>query len=378
MSQTKQFARVVSAGFAMFAMFFGAGNVVFPLVVGQSALEKTPYALLGFLLTAVCVPFMGLMAMLFFEGSSRAFFRQLGDKPGILIAGFIMLLIGPFGALPRCIALSFSTFKSSFPHLSLFWFSFVATGLVFIATYKKSRIIDILGAILTPFLLLSLFVIVLAGMFWHDGATMQPSLLSEKQGFFFGLEQGYNTMDLLGAFFFSSLICYSLKQDAPSNEVFFRNALWASVLGALLLALVYIGFGAIGAIHGPSSVASEELLGSIAFRTLGAYAGLVASSAVALACLTTAIALASAFTDFVQIELLKEKISYSTTLFLTLSISFGMSTLGFAGIGSWLGPILEWIYPSLICLTLFSLWRSLSPKKWGAVQSSITSNDVSF
>lgn len=364
MGRFTRLTRVVAAGFAMFSMFFGAGNVVFPLVVGQIALEKTPFAILGFLLTAVCVPFLGLMAMLFFAGNYRSFFRQLGDVPGLCIAGFIMLLIGPFGALPRCIALSFSTFKSSFPHLSLFWFSLIATGLVFLSTFRKSRIVDILGALLTPFLLFNLLVIVLAGIFLHPPSSASPSPLTHKQVFLFGLEQGYNTMDLLGAFFFSSLICSSLKENSSSKAIFFNNALWASILGAGLLAFVYVGFGAIGAIHSLSSVASEELLGSIAFSTLGSYAGLVASSAVALACLTTAIALASAFTDFVQVELFQEKISYPITLFCTLGMSFGMSTLGFSGIGSWLGPILEWMYPALICLTLFSLWRScLEAKK---------------
>lgn len=357
MTRFIRLSRVVSAGFAMFSMFFGAGNVVFPLVVGQVALEKTPLAILGFLLTAVCVPFMGLLAMLFFEGNYRLFFRQLGDTPGLCIAGFIMLLIGPFGALPRCIALSFSTFKSSFPDLSLFWFSLVATGLVFLSTFRKSRIVDILGALLTPFLLLNLLVIVLAGFFLHPSPSSPLSSLTHKQVFLFGLEQGYNTMDLLGSFFFSSLVCSSLKQNTSSQAIFFNHALWASVLGAVLLAFVYIGFGAIGSLHGLSSVASEELLGWIAFNTLGSYAGLVASSTVALACLTTAIALASAFTDFVQVELLKEKIPYSTALFFTLGMSLGMSTLGFSGLGFWLGPILEWLYPVLICLTLFTLWR---------------------
>ena len=154
-----------------------------------------------------------------------------------------------------------------------------------------------------------------------------------------------------------------MKESSPNEAVFFKNSLWASVLGAVLLALVYIGFGSIGAIHSAPGIASEELLGAIAFSTLGSYAGLVVSSAVALACLTTAVALASAFTDFVQTEILKEKISYPTTLFLSLGLSFGMSTLGFAGIGSWLSPILEWIYPALICLTLFSLWQSLRARK---------------
>ena len=288
-----------------------------------------------------------------------------------------MLLIGPFGALPRCVALSFSTFKSLFPHLSLFWFALAATAVIFLATFRKSRIVDILGAYLTPFLLMSLLVIVLAGLFIHDPSAVLSSTFSSKQVFLLGLEQGYNTMDLLGAFFFSSLICYSLKESSLNEAVFFKNSLWASILGAVLLALVYVGFGTIGAIHSAPGVASEELLGAIAFSTLGSYAGLVASSAVALACLTTAIALASAFTDFVQTEIFKEKFSYSATLFLTLSLSFGMSTLGFAGIGSWLSPILEWMYPALICLTLFSLWRSLSARKSAAIAGGVL-DEVAF
>jgi len=108
-------SNTLSTGLAMFSMFFGAGNVVFPLAMGQYAQDKNFFAILGLLITAVGVPFLGLMSMTLFDGDYRKFFGRIGKIPGFIIALAIMALIGPFGAMPRVIALSYSTAKNFFP-----------------------------------------------------------------------------------------------------------------------------------------------------------------------------------------------------------------------------------------------------------------------
>src|ERR1700730_16757905 len=110
MSQTNK-SNTLATGLAMFSMFFGAGNIVFPLALGQIAQDKNFYAILGMLITAVGVPFLGLIAMTLFDGDYKRFFGRIGKVPGFIVAACIMGLIGPFGAIPRCIALSYSTAK---------------------------------------------------------------------------------------------------------------------------------------------------------------------------------------------------------------------------------------------------------------------------
>ena len=117
---------ILSTGLAMFSMFFGAGNVVFPLDLGRVAGNMNLYAILGLLLTAVLVPFTGLFTMFLFSGDYDSFFKRIGKIPGFLVISFLMALIGPFMAIPRCITLSFSTMSMYFPGMSLFYFSLIS------------------------------------------------------------------------------------------------------------------------------------------------------------------------------------------------------------------------------------------------------------
>lgn len=354
------FSRIFSTGLAMFSMFFGAGNVVFPLVVGQTTGDQTLFALLGLLLTAVGVPFLGMIAILLFKGDYQQFFARSGKIPGFILAAAIMLLIGPFGGLPRCIALSYSTLKLSWPFLSFGLFSFCSCLIIFFFALKKSRMLTLLGYVLTPLLLLSLTVIVIVGLWTGESST--PSSFSAMQSFRHGFMEGYNTMDLLASFFFSAIIYNTLKQESTESghkgdRLLFQLSLKASCIGGFLLALVYAGFSFVAAWHASSLSATNqgELLGALTLKILGPYAGLIASATIALACLTTAIALAAVFAEFLQKVLFRNKLSYLQALTLTLIASFAVSLLEFTGIISLLAPLLQIIYPALILFTIFNI-----------------------
>lgn len=168
-------------------------------------------------------------------------------------------------------------------------------------------------------------------------------------------------MDLLAAFFFSSTILNILRMSAKETESgpgnYVNIALRASVVGAFLLAAIYIGFSYLAAFHGNLLVtnAKDELLGAITMKIAGAHAGVLVCITIALACLTTAIALISAFTDFMQKEVFKENISYEITLVSALLLTFFISTFEFTGISAFLGPILQICYPGLIVLTFLNI-----------------------
>lgn len=356
-----------STGLAMFAMFFGAGNIIFPLALGQLTQDKNLYAIFGLIVTAVFVPLAGLLAMLLYEGDYNAFFRRIGRWPAFIVIAMILAVIGPFGGLPRCIAISHSTLNtlipSAFESINLPVFSLCSCLAIFLFTFRKNRIIDVLGYVLTPILLLSLAGIVVKGFFdapQHIHNISTPWVIFKQ-----GLMGGYNTMDLLAAFFFSSVVLVCLRkkpEDSINNSrPILKIAVYASLVAAILLTLVYISFTWLAAGHSQvlEQVASHELLGALALQILGPNAGIIAGVSVCFACLTTEIALAAVFAEYLSKTLFKEKISYRNALIITLAISFVISTLQFEGISAFLGPILQLCYPALIVLTIVNLLHKL-------------------
>ena len=350
----------LAIGLAMFSMFFGAGNIIFPLALGQDAGDKNCFAISGLMLTAAVIPIAGVIAMILFQGDYRKFFGRLGRVPGFCLALVIISLLGPLGSTPRCIALAYTTLKSSFLGLSPVIFSAIACGLILLFTLRKNHILNLLGYVLTPLLLLSLLVIMILGLMApsHVQSITQTNIAVFVQG----LKEGYNTMDLLAAFFFSSTILNLLKVKAvaagvASEQRVIQIAFKASFIGAAMLALVYIVFSYLAALHGAhlGSLSKDELLSAIAMKIAGPYAGVLVCTTIALACLTTAIALICSFTDFMDKEIFKGKVRYELILTGSLFVTFMISILKFTSISAFLSPILQICYPGLIVLTFLNI-----------------------
>jgi LIVCS family branched-chain amino acid:cation transporter len=243
-------------------------------------------------------------------------------------------------------------------HISPTLFSAFACALIFLLTVRKTRVLTILGWGLTPFLLFSLLAIIGVGLI---GAPAAQSVdVSSLAMFFHGLSEGYNTMDLLAAFFFSSTVIGILKTRAKKREeasLDLKVPLKASLVAGFLLTCIYIGFSYIASYHGGglSISGKDELLAAITFKIAGPYAGFLVCVAVALACLTTAIALITAFADFMQKEVCQGKVSYEMTLAVSLLVTFCVSTFEFTQISAFLWPILQVCYPGLIVLTIVNI-----------------------
>jgi len=357
-------ANTLTTGLAMFSMMFGAGNIVFALAIGQYAQDKNLFAILGLLITAVGVPFLGLIAMTLFGGDYKQFFGRIGKVPGFIVAATIMGLIGPFGAIPRCVALSYSTAQMYLPSISLPLFSLAACTFIFLFTFRRTSILDLLGYVLTPLKLGSLIFIIVKG--FYSSPEIPASAHSDLAVFFKGLTDGYQTMDLLGAFFFCSVVLDCLKKNLdvtdPGN---YRSvlgvALRASCIGAALLASIYVGFSYVAAMQSNNlaNVAPADLISQIALQVLGPYAGFLVCFTVTIACLTTAIALTTVFAEFLHKDLCQNRISYPVALLISLGITFGISTLQFTGIMMLLAPILGLFYPALIVLCFLNIGYKL-------------------
>lgn len=354
-----------ATGMAIFAMFFGAGNIIFPLALGQQLFEQTPYAIMGLLITAVLVPFMGLLAMFLFQGQIRPFFGRIGKWPGLALAFIIISLLGPLGSTPRCIALSYSTLNLAYPGINVVLFNAIACMCLFLMAYKTQRLLTLLGYVLTPLLLALLVFIVIKGL-------ANPPLMIETApvpadyyaNFWKGLKEGYNTMDLLAAFFFAPVIIQLTQAKTvglpdPKSRLMF--VLKASAIGAALLGLIYIGFSMLASLYATAleGIPAEELLAVIALNILGPHAGLIVCATVVLACLTTAVALIAAFSGFIQQEILQGKGNYLWILALSILATFLVACFEFQGISRFLTPVLEVSYPFLILLTGFNLVERL-------------------
>lgn len=350
---------VLSTGLAMFSMFFGSGNLVFPIIVGQSSEGHFLLATLGILLTGVLVPFLGAAALMLFKGDQNAFFERLGKPATFWFPLFALAIMGPFGVLARCITVAYASCEPLFTNLNLPFFSAIFCIAVFLISLNKDKILSRLGNLLTPVLLLSLAAIAYFGLkdFISPEALPEGRVAAFKEGLF----QGYQTMDLLASFFFSTFIIKALFAKTEEKEAL-RVFCSSSLIAAGLLSSIYFVLVLLGSSYSSILVnlSPEKMLVVIVHRALGPFAAPVVSVAVALACLTTAIVLAALFADFLRKEVMKEKIGNQSSLLITLGIGFAVSTLNFSGIAAFLGPLLGVIYPSLIVFTIlniaFKLW----------------------
>lgn len=350
-------ANFVTTGLAMFSMFFGSGNLIFPVGVGQYAGDQNWWAMAGLFITAVFLPFFTVAIMLLFDGDYRRFFQKIGVVPGKIIAFAILAMIGPFGVLPRCIAFSHSTFSIYVPSVTLVQFSIVACVIVFLFSLKLSDVVGILGNILTPILIISLVVVITQGILADPVVLEQPVTRSDWSMFGYGFIEGYKTFDIFAALFFATAIIPAFRNAlgddlSTCKKSLMKLALFSSLLGGSLLLLVYAGLSFTAAnLRGVLvDVPGDRLLGVISTLTMGDAAGFVANLVVSLACLTTAITLAVVSAQFFRRDVFFYKVSYVHCLLVTMIISLFVSFMGFDGIMLLVIPALKVMCPAVITL----------------------------
>ena len=356
---------VIAAGLALFSMFFGAGDLIWPLILGGHAGDKNFYAILGLLITGVSLPLLGLLGMMLFEGDYRAFFRQTGKYSGIVLVFLIQAILGPFGSIPRLITLAHATLKPYMPaFVNLAVFSVLASLLVFGFTVKRHRIINVMGLILCPLLLISLGCILVFG-FIHPPQPIGVAL-SEKESFFYGLNVGYNTLDLIASFICAPLVLSYFILDKKDSSIesrrhAFRKMIKSSLIAGGLLAGMYIGLTYLASFYTPILPvhAPEERLAVISQHLLGSSGALFACVAVALACLTTAIPISVISAEYIQRDFMRGKGSIYWAVAISLGLSMLVANLGFMGIAHMLSPVLQILCPGLIILSILNIFHKL-------------------
>jgi LIVCS family branched-chain amino acid:cation transporter len=360
----------VTAGLAIFSMLFGAGNLMYPIKVGLNSGDMFLSGIIGFLLTAVLIPVVGLIAIIHFNGNYHQFFARIGTIPGRLLIAFCMAVLGPFYVMSRNVTVCYTMLKPFLPDaITGVMFSVIFCTLTFLATYKESKIIDLLGHLISPLLLISLTIIVIKGLLNPQALIVQSANASDI--FMHQAKLGYGHLDLLGTIFFGSIVLSILKSNMKHESNYdikelSKTGLKAGLIGCFLLAIVYIGLALLGAYHGVGleSINIAELFSIISFKILGQSGALVTATAVAMACFSTITALAIVLAEYVQRDIMHHKINYFKSLSLIILLTFIVSCSGIEALLKYAEPLINTLYPLLMTLTLCNLAFTTLNFKW--------------
>ena len=365
MNEKLSFGKVFVLGFALFAMFFGAGNLIFPPVLGIVTGSNWIISFLAFILADAGLAVLALLA--FFrcrEGFQNSISLQLDRTSAFLLILINTLCIGPFIAIPRTAATTFDIAVK--PLLGAFvpgWASWavgaVYFGLVLVLCLRPGKVVDIIGKVLSPTMLAALVALIVIGVVRPLGkvAPGASSLGAVK----LGLESGYQTMDMLGALLFAVVTLTSVQHAGihdPKKQ--FKLVALAGLVAFLALFVVYGGLTYLGAsISKERGLAANALndraglLVLIVRRLVGPTGTFLLGFIVTVACLTTAIGLASSCSQNIE-ELTGGKLPYRWVLVGMVLFSYVMSNLGTTVLLKIAGPILNVIFPVFIMLVILT------------------------
>lgn len=349
---------IITIGFALFAMFFGAGNLLLPPFIGIQVGDHVWITILAFGLTGILLPFLGILSVV----NAGDKFEDLGAKIHPLLSPvlgtIIMFCIGPLIAIPRTAATTYEVgVLPSFPDAGPLWTSLIFFIVTWFLTIRPSRVVDIIGNILTPLLLVLLILLILAGVLFPID-NFQQSAMSGAESFRLGFIEGYQTLDVLASVIFAGIIITAAKVKGYENRRSkMQVAITAGVLSSTFLFIIYGGLIYLGATSGISgtSIKRSELLMHISQSILGPYGNIAIAISIALACLTTAIALVAAFGTFFS-SLSNGKLGYKTLVTICCIASCVLSITGVDNIIALAYPILSFVYPIAITLVLYSVF----------------------
>lgn len=352
-------------GLALFAMMFGAGNLIFPPKLGLLMGDQWITGILGFFTTDVGLSLLAIIAIALAGGSVT----KLGDKVHPLfskILGIIVVLaIGPLLALPRTGAVSHEMgIEPIFSNLNPWLTSSIYFGITSWFVIHPGTVVDKIGKILTPVLLLTLFTIIFKGIFFPV-APIESTGITHAYGHAF--IEGYQTVDGLGAIIFAPIIISALvAKGYKSTQSQIKMTILSGMLAMGVIGIVYGGFIYIGAQFTsifPADIERTNLFVGIVQRLLGESGTIIMSVGVIMACLTTAIGLAMTTGDYFA-EISNGKLPYKWCAIVSIVISFFAANLGVDTIVSLSGPMLTLVYPVVIVLVILNVIDKFIPGQW--------------
>ncbi|KJR31959.1 branched-chain amino acid transport system II carrier protein [Vibrio navarrensis] len=366
MKQTLKFSDILAVGFMLFAFFLGAGNIIFPPLAGQLAGDNLMPAMFGFLLTAVGLPLITIIAIALAGGTWEHLTKDLPKQAAMLMAVLIFIIIGPAFAAPRTGLVAYEMAIKPFfaeaaqSHLTIFSVLFFAVAIFF--SWSQGKLIDVIGKVLTPALFVGLIVLAVAVFVDPQGAFIAAQGEYLTQPLTKGFLEGYNTMDTFGSLMFGMLIVDALRnRGITERSATTRYLILAGVIAAAGLAFVYVSLFYLGATSATVAAGADNggvVLSLYVQALFGPYGQIVLSVIVLLACLTTAIGLISACSDYFSSL---TPLSYKAWVVINGVACAVVANVGLAQLISLSVPVLFALYPVAIALVALTFVRKKLP-----------------
>ena len=357
--------KILVAG-TLFGMFFGAGNLIFPVHLGQMAGRNALPAIIGFIITAVGIPILGVAAIgVTHSDGLQTLSGKVGKGYGIFFTCLLYLTIGPLFAIPRCATVSFTTGitpllgADSPERLYLLLFSAVFFAFVLFFSLRPGKITVWIGKIINPLFLFFFAVLMLAALLAPGAAVsaVEPVEAYRSDAFFPALIEGYGTMDAIASLAFGIVVIDVIRRMGVDNDdAIAKDVLSSGLLTGALMALIYVVSIVVGAQSRGLFELSENggiALTQIAGHYLGGVGLFILAFTITFACLKTSIGLVTACAETFS-KMTNGKISYRSWAILFTVFSFAVSNIGLSAIIEYSIPMLMLIYPPAIALILLA------------------------
>lgn len=348
---------LIPIGLMLFALFFGAGNLIFPVFMGQNSGVNTIPATIGFLVTGVGLPILGVAAIGYSGNDLQALASRIHPKYAIFFTVALYLTIGPAFAIPRTATTSFEIaispfFGSAMKSSALYIFCFLFFVVSWWLSISPNKLVSRIGKVITPVLLLFLALLFIVSTI-HPMGPWQPAADSYRdtmKALIQGFLDGYGTMDALAAFVFGIIVVNSVRQyGADTNEEVALSTLKSGLIAGACLGIIYIFLCFLGASSvtelGMQENGAGVLVGA-AHYYFGSYGRIIMGVIVLLACLTTSVGLITACAEY--FSRLIPALSYTLWVSAFSIISFFVALFGLTTIIKAAIPVLMFLYPLTI------------------------------
>lgn len=346
----------------LFGMFFGAGNLIFPVHLGQMAGSNVWPAIVGFIITAVGIPIFGVAAIgITHSDGLQALSSKVGKGYGIFFTCLLYLTIGPLFAIPRCATVSFTTGVTpmlgdgSKEWLALLIFSAIFFAFVLFFSLRPGKITLWIGKIINPIFLLFLAVLVIAAL-THPSTSVsevEPAEAYKTGAFFSSFIEGYGTMDAIAGLAFGIVVIDVIRRMGVSDDnAVAYDVLGSGVLTGILMAVIYVVTILMGTQSRGLFETSDNggiALTQIAGHYFGGVGQIILAITITFACLKTSIGLVTSCSE-TFVKMTHGKISYPVWAVLFTLFSFAVSNVGLSAIIEYSIPVLMLIYPPAIAL----------------------------
>lgn len=358
---------ILVSGLMLFSLFFGAGNLIFPPMLGYTAQSNMWAGMTGFAVTGILLPYITVIVIAYYDGGVEFIGNRVHPTFGFIFAICIYLSIGALYGIPRAANVAYEIGAKSILPFHNTWtlvgFSLVFFIVVGLIALYPNRMVDNLGKVLTPALLLVIGALCIAAIIHPEGKVGEPQGKYAEAPLVSGILEGYYTMDLVAALAFSVVIVQSFKLAGISDSKrIVKNVILAGLISAVLLTIIYFSLAYLGITTSkPGFENGASILTYNSVRLFGAFGNILFGVIVILACLTTCIGLVNASSAFGMKKF--PKIPYKTYVLVFSLVGFLISTLGLNMILQIAVPLLTFIYPISIVLVLISLVAIVIPTR---------------